>query len=284
MPDCAHVVRTRCGVGARQGRAAGGHPVARGGLPGHGCGCARTAPAGAVRVPPRRCHLRHRRGRRPRLGGRRVVVPALPAEPPGGGHRTRAGHPLLRPHRGRAHHEGDHRDERHLAGPHGTAVRAGTRLRRHRRLVAGGRVRPLPLAAPAGGRTAAEPHRPARVRLQLVAGGRGQRVPQRRRGHRGGAAQDGVVDGVEGDPLRGGPPVGGVHHLRRAGHHVRDLPRRGRQSGLQDHPLPGAHGPDELLLPRTADARPPRRGRGDPHPGQAARGRGCGVRARGRRG
>ena len=55
----------------------------------------------------------------PRCGGRwrrpgGAVVPALSPQPRPRRGRPRAGHPLLRPHRGRAHHAGHHRDERHL--------------------------------------------------------------------------------------------------------------------------------------------------------------------------
>jgi len=42
----------------------------------------------------------------------------------------------------------------------------------------------------------------ARLRLQLVAGGRRQRIPQRLRGHRGRRAQMGLADGVDRDRLR----------------------------------------------------------------------------------
>ena len=73
--------------------------------------------------------------------------------------------------------------------------------------VAVGAVRQVPLAAHAGRRPAAAPHRAARLRVQLVARGRGERVPQRLRGHRGGRSASGCrrwsgretlyIDGVQ---------------------------------------------------------------------------------------
>ena len=42
----------------------------------------------------------------------RVVVPAVPPQPPGRRDRPRAGHPLLRSHRGRRHHADDRRAQR----------------------------------------------------------------------------------------------------------------------------------------------------------------------------
>ena len=78
------------------------------------------------------------RGRGRRSATSQAVLSCLPVPPQPRSRRgrARAGAALLRPHRGRGHHEGDHRDERHGQGCHGAPVRAGARLRGHRRCVA----------------------------------------------------------------------------------------------------------------------------------------------------
>ena len=126
-------------------------------------------------------------------------------------------------------------------GRDGAAVRAGAGVHRHRGRRAGAAVRHVPILEAARGRVAAEPDGPDGLCVQLVARRRGERVPERLRGDRGRRAQVGVVHGVARAAVRGGRRAGGVHHVRRAGHDLRDVPRQGGEHRLQDDPLPRPH-------------------------------------------
>ncbi|NHA00475.1 hypothetical protein G5V59_11740 [Nocardioides sp. W3-2-3] len=78
------------------------------------------------------------------------------------------------------------------------AVRPGPGPDRHRRRLVGQGLRDDPLDRSQGRRAAAEPHRAAGLRLQLVRGGRRQRVPQRLRGAPLRSPPDGAGHGGEG--------------------------------------------------------------------------------------
>ena len=95
----------------------------------------------------------------------------------------------------------------------GTSMRVGAGLRVHRRRIAGGEVPALSVDQDARRRTATAPHGSARLRVQLVARRRGQRVPERLRGHRGRRAQMGVVDGVAREHLRARHAARSVHDV-----------------------------------------------------------------------
>ena len=141
---------------------------------------------------------------------------------------------------------------KNVARVDGAAVRPGARFCRHRRRVASGGVRAMPLAAPARRRVAAESDGTDGLCLQLVARRRRQRIPQRLRSDRGRRPQDGVVDGVDRNGVCRRRDAGGVHDIGRTWDDLRDVSRPGRQRRLQVDALSRPHAPDELLLPRTA--------------------------------
>ncbi len=201
---------------------------------------------------------------------RGAVVSAVSTERTHRHRRARARYALLRSHRRRADDADDHRAQQNVARPDGAAMRPRAGLRRHRRRRAGGRVREMPFAAAARRRVAAESDRAHGVCVQLVARRRSERIPERLRSDRRRRAQDGVVDGVDRDGVRRRRDARSVHDVGRPRHDLRNVPRQGRERRLQVDALPRPHAPDELLLPRTADARTQRPRRRNPHQREAA--------------